>query len=141
MQQPVPTTDGTFRALRKVHLIMLLSVFPYVWLAERAVRHIHHSPDRGFALAIELLAATAIVAAIVLRTTLIQPALDVLRTKADDKVSLARWRSCSILSYIMAEVVVVFGFEMRILGATITQSAAFYISGIVLMLFLRPRRP
>jgi hypothetical protein len=120
---------------------MLLSVFPYVWVAEMAARHIHHNPDRGFALAIELLAATIIVAAIVLRATLIQPALDVLRTKADDKVSLVRWRSCSILSYIMAEIVVVLGFEMRILGATVTQSAAFYISGIVLMLFLRPRQP
>jgi hypothetical protein len=116
-----------FRILRKVHLIMFFSVFPTLGLPKRPPGHIHHT--------------TIIVAAIVLRTTLIQLALDVLQTKADDKISLVRWRAGRIISYSLAEVVVLIGFEMRALGATLARTAPFYIAAIVLMLFLRAQRP
>ena len=141
MQQAAPTSDGTFRALRKVHLALLVSVVLYIWVAEKVLQHNQPVPDRFIVTAIGLLAAVMVVAAIAVRTKMTQPALDILQTNPDDKSSIVRWRIGSILSYVLAETVVLFGVALRILGATLAEVAAFYTAAIVLMLFLRPRQP
>ena len=47
---------------------------------------------------------------------MIQPALEALRTKADDIALLGRWRSGAILSATLAEAVVLFGVVIHLLG-------------------------
>lgn len=141
MPQPAPSVDGTFRVLRTIHLAMLISVFLYIWVAERVLRHSPRSPDRVFTTSIGVLAATIFVAAIVVRIKIVQPALDLLQTKPGDKQSLVRWRSASIISFVLAETVMMFGVALRAVGVTLAQSAPFYLAAIALMLFLRPRRP
>ena len=85
MPQPAPSVDGTFRVLRTIHLAMLISVFLYIWVAEKVLRHSQQSPDRVFTTSIGVLAATVFVAAIVVRVKMVQPALDLLQTKPGDE--------------------------------------------------------
>jgi len=120
---------------------MLISVFLYIWVAEKVLRHNQQTPDRVFTTSIGVLAATIFVAAIVVRIKIVQPALDLLQTKPGDKQPLVRWRSGSIISFVLAETVMMFGVALRAVGVTLAQSAPFYLAAIALMLFLRPRRP
>jgi hypothetical protein len=141
MPQSAPSVDGTFRVLRTIHLAMLISVFLYIWVAEKVLRHSQQSPDLVFTTSIGVLAAAVFVAAIVVRIKIVQPALDLLQTKPGDEQSLVRWRSGSISSFVLAETVMMFGVALRAVGVRLAQSAPFYLAAIVLMLFLRPRRP
>jgi hypothetical protein len=120
---------------------MLISVFLYIWVAEKVLRHSQQSPDLVFTTSIGVLAAAVFVAAIVVRIKIVQPALDLLQTKPGDEQSLVRWRSGSISSFVLAETVMMFGVALRAVGVRLAQSAPFYLAAIVLMLFLRPRRP
>jgi hypothetical protein len=120
---------------------MLVSLFLYIGVAEKVLRHSQQSPDRVFTTSIAVLAATIFVAAIIVRAKMIQPAWELLQTKPGDKQSLVRWRSASIISFVLAETVIMFGVALRAVGVRLTQSAPFYLAAIVLMLFLAPRRP
>jgi hypothetical protein len=120
---------------------LLASIFLYIWAGEKVIRHNQQVPSRTFTTAFGLFAAATGVAALVVRTKTIQPALDLLQTQPGDTSALNRWRSGSIVSYVLAESVVLFGFSLRIFGGTLALSAPFYIAAVVLMLFLRPRRP
>jgi hypothetical protein len=79
--------------------------------------------------------------ALLFRIKMLQPAIENLQEKADDQIALARWRAGNILSFVLAESIVLFGFALRFLGGTITQSLPFYIVGVALMLVWWPRRP
>lgn len=72
---------------------------------------------------------------------MIRPALETLQAKPDDGASLERWRTGSFVSYILAEAIVLFGLCLRFLGGRPTLALPFYGVGIVMMLFLFPRRP
>ncbi|MGB8542060.1 MAG: hypothetical protein WCD49_10545 [Candidatus Acidiferrales bacterium] len=141
MPPTAPSVEGTFRALRTVHFVLLASILLYIWAGEKVIRHNQQVPGRAFSTAFGLFAAATSVAALVVRTKTIQPALDLLQTQPNDTSALNRWRSGSILSYVLAESVVLFGFSLRIFGGTLALSAPFYIAAIVLMIFLRPQRP
>jgi hypothetical protein len=141
MSQPAPSVEGAFRTLRTIHFALMASLFLYIWAGEKVLPHNQQTPDRLFATLTGLVAATMFVAAIVVRAKMVQPALELLQTEPDNKQSIGRWRSGSIISYVLAETVALFGFSLRSLGGTLAMSAPFYIAAILLMLFLRPRRP
>jgi hypothetical protein len=117
------------------------SIFLYIWAGEKVLRHNQQPLDRTFTTAFGLFPAATGVATFVVRTKTIQSALDLLQTQPDDMSALNLWRSGSILSYVVAESVLLFGFSLRIFGGTLALSAPFYIVAAVLMPFLRPRRP
>jgi ABC-type polysaccharide/polyol phosphate export permease len=140
MPQPTATVDGAFRALRTIHFAMMLSVLLYIWMAEKVLQHNQRTPDRLFTTLIGLVAATMFLAAIVVRMKIVQPAVDLLQTNPDDRQSVVRWRSGSIISFVLAETVILFGLAMRVSGLGRNQTIPFYVAAVVLMIFLRPRR-
>ena len=79
--------------------------------------------------------------ALFLRIKMVQPGAVILQEKPDDQTALARWRAGNILSFVLAETVVLFGFALRFIGGTTWQSLPFYIVGIALMLVWWPHRP
>jgi len=139
-QPPAPTFDGTLRGLRTLYLILLVAMLLYVAVAEKTQ---HQLIDMNRAFLAGLTGAAAIMVGIVLylQVKRIRPALETLQAKPDDDASLERWRTGSFASYIMAEAIVLFGLCLRFLGGRPTLALPFYGVGIVMMLFLFPRRP
>jgi hypothetical protein len=83
-----------------------------------------------------------IAVAVFFRLKTLQPAAETLQTIPDDRAAASRWRFGNILSFVLAESLLLFGFELRFLGGTTSwQSVPFYVVGIALMLVWRPRRP
>jgi ABC-type polysaccharide/polyol phosphate export permease len=109
-------------------------------MAEKVLQHNQRTPDRLFTTLIGLVAATMFLAAIVVRMKIVQPAVDLLQTNPDDRQSVVRWRSGSIISFVLAETVILFGLAMRVSGLGRNQTIPFYVAAVVLMIFLRPRR-
>ncbi len=112
----------------------------YVALAEKT-QHQPIAMNRAFLAGLSSIAAIMVGAALYLQVKVIRPALEALQAKPDDGSSLERWRNASFASYMLAEAVVLFGLCLRFLGGTRTLSLPFYGVGILLMLFLFPRRP
>lgn len=137
---PTPTVDGTLRGLRVLYLILLLAMLVYVAVAEKT-QHQLIAMNRAFLAGLSSLAAIMVGIALYLQVKVIRPALEALEAKPDDDSSLERWRGASFASYILAEAAVLFGLCLRFLGGARTLSLPFYFVGILLMLFLFPRRP
>jgi hypothetical protein len=112
----------------------------YVAVAERTQHQFIHM-NRAFLAGLSSVAAILVGIALYLQVKVIRPALDALEAKPDDGSSLERWRGGSFASYIAAEAVVLFGLCLRFLGGVRALSLPFYFVGILLMLFLFPRRP
>jgi hypothetical protein len=139
-QPPLPTLDGTLRTLRTVYLVLLAAMLLYVTIAERA-EHQLINMNRTFLAGLGGIAAIGVVIALYVQAKMIRPALETLQAKPDDATSLGRWRSGSLASYVVAEGIVLFGLCLRFLGGTRAMALPFYGVGIVMMIFLFPRRP
>src|SRR5437588_9498022 len=70
---------------------------------------------------------------VVTRKLTIDRALEVLKHTPDNMAALYRWRSGNILSFALAESIVLYGFVVRFLGASLAQAAPFYIAGIIIL--------
>ena len=140
MQRPVQLADAALRPLRAIHLALLASMLLYVYLGEKLFSRQPNSTDRTFVTAVAVISAAMIGIAFIVRAKMIRPALDRLQSVPDDANSLRRLRSGSIVSYILAESVVMFGLILRALSGTLHQSLPFYIAGPVLMVLWWPRR-
>jgi hypothetical protein len=89
--------------------------------------------------ALTLAAITTVGVMLAIRRTMVVPSEMALRVRHDDAASVNRWRTGCIVTYAMSEVVALFGLVLRITGFTLSQVAAFYIAGIVLLLFFSPQ--
>jgi hypothetical protein len=139
MQQPAPSIEGTRRFLRTVNLVLLASMILDVWAAEKLFPHEPRTLNRIMATEFAVMGAAMLGIAFFARKKMVGPALDALQFKPDDVSSLTRWRAGNILSYILMESVVLFGFALRFLGGTLAQSVPFYAVGLGLMLLWWPR--
>ena len=77
--------------------------------------------------------------ALVLRSRLLAPCLEILRSNPDDAQALGRWRTGNIVSFVIAEAVALLGFALKFLGASWFVAAPFFATGIFLLLIWTPR--
>jgi hypothetical protein len=139
-QLPPPTIDGTLRWLRVWYSILFIAIVVYVAVAERA-QHQLIDMNRAFLAGLSVVAAILIGIALYVQVKVVRPALETLQSKPDAVSALASWRSASLVSYVVAEAIVLFGLCLRFLGGARALCIPFYFVGILLMLFLFPRRP
>lgn len=139
-QLPPPTIDTTLRWLRVWYSILLIAIALYVVVSERA-EHQLIDMNRAFLVGLGLIAAILVGIALYVQVKVIRPALETLQAKPDAVASLASWRSASLASYVIAEAIVLFGLCLRFLGGARALCIPFYFVGVLLMLFLFPRRP
>jgi hypothetical protein len=79
--------------------------------------------------------------ALFFRIKMLEAAAETLVANPDDPMALGRWRTGNLLSFLLAESVVLFGMALRFIGGTTMQSLPFYAVGIAIMLVWWPRRP
>jgi hypothetical protein len=86
--------------------------------------------------------SVAIVGATVyIRLKMVGAALDSLRSTPDDPGSVAKRRKGVVLSAVLLDVVVLYGFVLRFLGGTLPHCLPLYAAGIGLMILWWPQRP
>ncbi len=141
MPLPTNTIEGTLRFLRRIHGVILLAMFLYVYGAEVVIAHQTKEVNNVFPLAFGCISLMVIGVAQYFRMTKIRPAFETLQSTPDDVTALQRWRFGGILTVVLMETVALFGFALQMLGAPLKTALPFYAVGIGLMLFWWPRRP
>lgn len=141
MQQSALNMNDTLRLLRMVHAALVVSMILYAWIPGQTLHSYPNEINRQLFTTLAILAGATLGAAVIVRAKMIQPAVEALRSKPDDRASLNRWRAGSFIVYALTESVVLYGFVLLLQGATRSEAAGFYVAGIGLMLWWYPRRP
>jgi len=130
----------TLKILRMLQWAMLASVLLYVLTGELIARHPVRI-DQTLSYFFSSLAVGVVGTIFVVRRTLVLPAALSLAVRPEDAMSLNHWRTGYLVTYALCDALAVFGLVLRIRGSSLQQSALFYISGFILLLFFRPRSP
>ncbi len=141
MNQPPQSIEGTLRSLRTVHGVLLFAMFTQVLTVVKVLPHQPRVLNSAFATPILVLSIGIVIATVYIRLKMVGPALDTLRSTPDDPTSLAKWRKGVVLSDVLLDVVVLYGFVLRFQGGTQQLCVPFYAAGIVLMILWWPKRP
>ena len=139
-REPLPVSTRLFALLRTLQLaILAMSVF-YIGLGELLRRKALIDVSSmlpiigGFALAESL-------AVIYMKQTKIPQAEEMLRVDSEGRAGLEAARKWYVVALAFCAGVSLYGFALRIMGATFWQSAIFYAAGIALCVYCTPRKP
>ncbi len=124
-----------------MHGFFLFTMFLYALTAEKILPHQAPTVNPTIGTAFLVMGILIVGATVVIRVKLVGTALDTLRSSPDDPIALGRWRKGVILTDVLLESVVLYGFALRFLGGTPLQSLPFYAAGIGFMLLWWPQRP
>jgi hypothetical protein len=128
------------KLLRIVQLAMMATVVAYAvvgQVADFGPRAMNPALNYGLTTT-----AVMIVGVIfIVRRTLVMRSAESLADHPQDALALNHWKTGYLATYVLCEVLAVFGLVLRLLGGTFQQSLPFYISGIVLLFFFSPRPP
>jgi hypothetical protein len=140
MPQHLLTLDGTVRHIRILHAILLFTMVLDPVIAEKIGSH---QPHDVHVIWLSYLILVLIVCGIAFYFQIkrVRPAAQTLQTQPDNAPALVRWRAGNIVSFVLAESVMLYGFALRFMGATLQQSLPFYVVAIALMLVWWPQRP
>jgi len=141
MSQPAQSVEATLRFVRMVQGILLFAMFMQVLTVERILPHQPRTLDSTVATSFLVLSVLLVSATVFIRVKWVGTALETLRSTPDDPNSLAKWRKGVVLSDVLLDAVVLYGFALRFLGGTLQLSLPFYAAGIGLMILWWPRRP
>ena len=121
---------------------MLLAAIVYIFFAE-IVRQQHQPQTLNSTLYFILAVVAAAFAGttFLVRQNVVASYAEALRTQPDDPATLFRWFSAHFVIFALAEAVALFGFLVRVMGATAAQAAPFYAGGIILLLLFTPQKP
>lgn len=132
--------SAALKSLRIVQLAMLASIVAY-GIAGQIVgpgpRAVNPALNYGFT----TMAIMIVGVIFVVRRTLVLPAADNLAAHPDDSLALNHWKAGYLATYVLCEVLALFGLVLRISGGNLQQSLPFYIGGFVLLFFFAPRPP
>jgi hypothetical protein len=139
---PIPfTIDGTLRFTRIIHGFMLVSMFFYIYVAEFVYAHEPRDMNNTMVLGIVFQNLVIVGIAFFFRTKKIQPAMEALQLNPNDLSALKQWRNGALVTAVMMEATVLFGFVLRVMGASLKTSLPFYAVGVGLMILWWPQRP
>ncbi len=137
---PRSPLDRQFQSIRIVYYFMFGSLFLYMYLSEFLL----HPPVRELGKVYPVMIAMCLltlVLGIFLRKRLVDPAAEVLRGNPSDMAALRRWTSGQLLGYFIAEVAVLIGFAVRVLGSGRPRALVIYGAAVVFMSLWSPQRP
>jgi len=132
--------QSTLSAVRVVHVVLFISLFLYLRVAEQLV---HHEPRdlHGLWYAFLVVALANFGLTLYVRSKVFYPAANVLRVRPDDPDALTRWRMGNIVSSLTAATIMLYGFGLRFSGGSRMQALPFYNAAFILILVWWPRRP
>jgi hypothetical protein len=140
MPQSAETLEKSMRTVRIVYVVLFFAMILSVFTAEKLS---HQEPRDIRAVWLGLLVNGLMVVGVaqLFRIKMLEPAAETLQANPDDPIALGRWRTGNLLSFLLAESIVLFGMALRFIGGTTMQSLPFCVVGIAMMLVWWPRRP
>ncbi len=132
--------DEKLRTVRVLHAAMLSTCLLYVAVGE-AVGPKEPKDVKLLLMVLGFMAVAELGAAMLLRPQMVGKAEEVLRRSPDDPAALQQWQTGHIVLYAMCQSVAIFGFVLRMMGATLMQSLPFAGACVLMMLMWVPRRP
>jgi hypothetical protein len=127
------------KVLRSIHAIFVTSILLYAFVAEKVMQRNTSAPSSTFVTIMTILAIAMTLIAATVRRRIVTPAIERLRVESEDPRALNRWRMGTMISFVLVECVALYGFVLRVLGASRSQTLPFYIVAILLMLIWTPR--
>jgi hypothetical protein len=119
---------------------MLASILVYAGVGE-VLRLRTGGPDPSLSYVLTT-AGVAIVGVIfVVRRTLVLGPAAGLAAHPDDPLSLSHWKNGYITTYVLCDLLGLFGLAARFIGCNFYQSVPYYIGGFVLLFFFGPKQP
>jgi F0F1-type ATP synthase membrane subunit c/vacuolar-type H+-ATPase subunit K len=120
--------------------MLMFAIVLYVFVGELIAKN-HRAVDPVLYRALSVMAVVEVIAIFAVHRVVVSRTLGVLAADIENKAGLMRWRAGLIITFALCLAVALFGLVVRILGASSSQAAPFYISGALLMLYFVPRRP
>jgi hypothetical protein len=141
MSQPPQTVEGTLRFIRSVHGVLIFAMFMQVLTVEKILPHPAQTLNATIGTSFLVLSVLIVGATVLIRVKLVGTALDTLRSTPDDAIARGNWRKGVVLTDVLLDSVVLYGFALRFLGGTRQQSLPFYAAGSGFMILWWPNRP
>jgi hypothetical protein len=133
--------NSSVKYVRTIHTLLLCSIALYVLVGEEVIRtHPRVAPGASMYYIFTIAGVAMVLSTFAVRMLLVKKVESSLAQDPANQALLHRWRGAYIVSYAFSEIVAVFGFALRLLGFTLSQVASFYVAGVLLLLFMRPRR-
>jgi F0F1-type ATP synthase membrane subunit c/vacuolar-type H+-ATPase subunit K len=133
--------NSSVKYVRTIHTLLLCSIALYVLVGEEVVRtHPRVAPGASMYYIFTIAGVAMVLSTFAVRMLLVKKAEAGLARDPANPALLHRWRGGYIVSYAFSEIVAVFGFVLRLLGFSLSQVASFYVAGLLLLVFMRPRR-
>ncbi len=130
--------SAAVQRVRIIHAVFVFATLLYIYMP--FLLHLEeHAISSIIPLAFGFVSAGNIALALYFRARKITPAEEILGTKPDDEAALGLWQSGVVISLVLCEAVVLFGFVLKVLGASWNVSGIFYAVGLLLMLAWTPR--
>jgi hypothetical protein len=126
------------KTLRTVQAAFIVSIVLYAFLAERLIQRSANWPERRLVTGFTILAIAMICIALVVRSRMVNPAKERLELDGADSGALNRWRVGTLFSLVLVESVALYGFVLRVMGGTRSQTWPFYLAAIFIMVIWTP---
>lgn len=127
------------QSARLIHFALLFAAVAYTAIPFLIHPPTVQPPTTILILAFGVVSFSALAAGFFIRSRLVEPAREALRSNPEDAGAAGRWRTGVILSLVFAETVLLFGFALRILDASWNVCGVFYGVGIFFLLAWTPR--
>ena len=132
--------NSSVRYVRTIHTLLLCSIALYVLVGEEVIRtHPRVAPGASMYYIFTIAGVAMVLSTFAVRMLLIKKVERSLAQDPANPALLHRWRGAYIVSYAFSEIVAVFGFALRLLGFRLSEVASFYVAGLLLLMFMRPR--
>ena len=131
--------EKSLQQMRVLHLAFVITWFLFIFILQVQLKP-SVSPIEPITVgALALAAVSSVSIGWTMRGKQLEMATEVLRREPEDRSALARWRFANILSCAFAESVTLFGFALKVLGASWGIAGWFFAGGLILLLLWAPR--
>jgi hypothetical protein len=133
--------DTAKRTLNMIRAALIFAIAVYMFIGERVAAASTGPFNAMLFQALAVLAVVNVVLILIVRRSMVTPAMASLKTSPSDISALNRWRGGYIATYALCEAVALYGFVLRVLGFSYRMVVPFFLASFILMIFFSPRIP
>jgi len=133
--------DNVKRTLNMIRAALIFAIAIYMFIGERVAVGTVGPVNAMLFQILAVVAVVNIVVILIVRHSMVMPALVVLQRDPGDSAASRRWRGGYIVTYALCEAIALYGFVLRIMGFSYRMIVPFYLASFILLIFLSPRVP
>ncbi len=131
--------EKTLLQVRMVHGAFVIAWFMFVFVLQVVLKPAVKAVEPVMLGALALAAFSSVSVRWMMRGKMLGLSAEALRRDPEDRAGLARWRAANILSFAFAETVMLFGFVLKVMGASWAVAGWFFAGGLILLVLWTPR--